>query len=294
MSGTQNPITDQEGLGPAGNGKDLGFLCHPTLVTDPENRAVIGATGMHIWAREEQKEAEAGKQGHSGRKPLEEKESYRWAERAVAARERLSGVPVVSETLFSNRKNDLSGLINRRVVVLDEQQSSINENMPFRCLSHIASIFENTVADKSAVYRQTLVKLPRPVFIVLYTGTAPYPDRTTLKLSDAFEKVEGNDSVNLELTVEVININKGRNEEIVNRCGPLRGYVEFVDTVRANQARLKAGNPGTGREAVLEKAIALAVSYCKEHNILKDFFTGSKTTRNCGFPVGKAYKRCMK
>jgi hypothetical protein len=88
MSGTQNPITDQEGLGPAGNGKDLGFLCHPTLVTDPENRAVIGATGLHIWAREERTEGKAEKKKrHSGRKPLEEKESYRWAERAVAARE---------------------------------------------------------------------------------------------------------------------------------------------------------------------------------------------------------------
>jgi hypothetical protein len=55
-------------------------------VTDPENRAVIGATDLHIWAREEQKEAEAGKQGHFERKPLEEKKSYRRAERAVAAR----------------------------------------------------------------------------------------------------------------------------------------------------------------------------------------------------------------
>jgi hypothetical protein len=80
-------------LEPAGNGKDLWFFCHPTAVTDPENRAVIGATGLHIWAREERKEGVAGKKGHSERKPLEEKESYRRAERALAARERLSGVP---------------------------------------------------------------------------------------------------------------------------------------------------------------------------------------------------------
>jgi hypothetical protein len=105
------------------------------------------------------------------------------------------------------------------------------------------------------------------VFIVLYIGMAPYPDRTTLKLSDAFEKVEGNDSVNLELTVEVININRGRNEGIVNRCEPLWGYVEFVEAARANQARLKAENPGMGREAAVEKAVALAVSYCKRNNI---------------------------
>jgi hypothetical protein len=68
------------------------------------------------------------------------------------------------------------------------------------------------------------------VFIVLYAGAPPYPDRTTLKLSDAFEKDEGNDSVNLELTVEVINIGKGRNRGIVNRCEPLKGFVEFVSS----------------------------------------------------------------
>jgi hypothetical protein len=128
------------------------------------------------------------------------------------------------------------------------------------------------------VYRQALIKLPRPVFIVLYTGTASYPDRTTLKLSDAFEKVAGNNSVNLELTVEVINIGKGRNEgdddddDIVSRCEPLRGYVEFVDTVRMNRARLKEENPGMERGAVVERAIALAVSYCKRRGILRDFF----------------------
>jgi hypothetical protein len=111
-------------------------------------------------------------------------------------------INTLTETLFSNRKNDVSAIIGSIIIFLIELQSSINENMPFRCLSHIASLFENAVTDKSAVYRQALVKLPRPVFIVLYTGTASYPDRTTLKLSYAFEKVAGNDSVNLELTVE--------------------------------------------------------------------------------------------
>jgi hypothetical protein len=181
-------------------------------------------------------------------------------------------INTLSETLFSNRKNDVSALLDRDLIVLKELQSSINENMPFRFLSQIASLFENTVADKTAVYRQSLVKLPRPVFIVLYTGTAVYPDRKTLRLSDAFERAAGNDSVNLELTVEVININKGCNEGIVNKCEALRGYVEFVDIVRLNQRRIREESPAARRDMVLEKAISDAVSYCKKHNILKDFF----------------------
>jgi hypothetical protein len=181
-------------------------------------------------------------------------------------------INTLSETLFSNRKNDVSGIIDHRLIVLTEQQSSINENMPFRCLSHIASLFENTVTDKTAVYRRGLVKLPRPVFIVLYAGAASYPDRITLKLSDAFKKVEDNDSVNLELMVEVINIGKGRNQGIVSQCESLKGYVEFVNMVRVTQVQLKEENPGMGREAVLERAIALSVTYCKRHDILRDFF----------------------
>jgi hypothetical protein len=127
-------------------------------------------------------------------------------------------INTLSETLFSNRKNDVSAILNRELIVLKELQSSINENMPFRFLSHIASLFENTVSDKTAVYRQSLVKLPRPVFIVLYTGAASYPDRKTLRLSDAFESAAGNDSVNLELTVEVILSVSNHTFRLLFRC----------------------------------------------------------------------------
>jgi hypothetical protein len=88
-----------------GNGKDLGFFCHPTVVIEPENQAVMGIIDLHLWGREEKAEGAEGKKGHLEAKPLEEKESYRWAERAVAARERLSGVPKV--TVVQDREGDI-------------------------------------------------------------------------------------------------------------------------------------------------------------------------------------------
>jgi hypothetical protein len=103
------------------------------------------------------------------------------------------------------------------------------------------------------VYRQTLVKLPRPEFIVLYNGSAGYPDKTTLRLSDAFELVEGNAAVNLELKVEVYNIGKGHNEAIVRKSRPLSGYVDFVHTAEESRMRIKLENPGMMRDIVLEK-----------------------------------------
>jgi flagellar biosynthesis/type III secretory pathway protein FliH len=93
-----------------------------------------------------------------------------------------------------------------------------------------------------------------------------------MRLSDAFEKVEGYEDVNLELIVEFRNINKGHNEELVKKCKPLDGYVKFVDIVRGKEAELRKAAPDTDRGIILEQAIAYGVTYCKEHNILREFF----------------------
>ncbi|GHU25297.1 hypothetical protein FACS1894164_14190 [Spirochaetia bacterium] len=76
-------------------------------------------------------------------------------------------INTLSETFFTHKKNDVSFIINRKLVVLAEQQSTINENMPYRFLLPVAHLFENSITDKALVYRQKLVKLPRPEFIVL-------------------------------------------------------------------------------------------------------------------------------
>jgi hypothetical protein len=180
-------------------------------------------------------------------------------------------INTLADTLFTSKKNDVSGIFDKKLVVVAEQQASINENMPFRFLSPIVRLFENGIADRNAVYRQSLVKLPRPEFIVLYNGSASYPDRTILKLSDAFEQVEGNTSINLELAATVYSIGKGRNADIVQRCEPLNGYVEFVRIAEERQAQIKYENPDMRREIVLEQAIAYTITYCKEHGILAEF-----------------------
>jgi hypothetical protein len=151
-----------------------------------------------------------------------------------------------------------------------EHQSSINENMPFRFLQPIARIFENNIPDKKAVYRKALIKLPRPEFIVLYNGTAPFPDRKTLRLSDAYEQVEGFEKINLELEVTVYNINEGRNAETVNRCEELRGYAYFVHRVRCHESeeRKKGALPETDIKLI---AVKKAIQDCKDKSLLAGF-----------------------
>jgi hypothetical protein len=181
-------------------------------------------------------------------------------------------INTLSETLFTNQKNDVSAFIESNLVIIYEHQATPNANMPFRFLSIIARLLENSIDDKTAIYREKLIKFPRPVFIVLYNGKANCPDRRTMRLSDAFEKVDGFEDVKLELIVEFWNINKGHNEDLVKKCEPLAGYVEFVHIVRKKETELRKEKPETDRKAILEEAIAYGITYCKEHNILRKFF----------------------
>ena len=63
------------------------------------------------------------------------------------------------------------------------------------------------------------------------------------------------------MIVKVININKGRNEEVAARCKKLAEYSAFVAKVRSLEKELGS----------LEEAIKAAVKYCQKHDILKEF-----------------------
>jgi predicted transposase/invertase (TIGR01784 family) len=175
-------------------------------------------------------------------------------------------INTLSDILYKDRINDLSFIIDNRLVVLIEHQSTINNNIPLRLLIYIAKIYEKIVNPKK-LYQTKLEKIPFPEFIVLYNGSDKYPDHAELKLSDTFRGIENlklPDTVKipLELTVQVYNINQGYNSEILKKCKTLDNYSIFVDKVREYK---KEGNS-------LDESVKLAIEYCKENNILKKFF----------------------
>jgi len=150
-------------------------------------------------------------------------------------------------------------------VVLIEHQSTINPNMALRLLMYIARVYEKILNDRD-IYSRKLFKIPRPEFFVLYNGTAPYPDESLLRLSDAFEELKSlglmeKDTPALELIVRVININEGRNEAIVQRCRKLAEYSILVAKMREFEKVF-----GSREEAMKE-----LVKYCQTHDILKEF-----------------------
>jgi hypothetical protein len=173
-------------------------------------------------------------------------------------------LPVVIATLrdviYMNLVNDLAFIVGGVMVFIIEHQSSLNHNMPLRILQYYAELCKKLV-DRRSLYKETLVKIPKPEFIVFYNGTEDTPDQWEEHLEDAFIETEGDAKISLDLVVTVYNINKGRNKELLNRSENLSGYAEFVARVRENQ---KAGMP-------LEEAVTGAVRYCVERGILAPF-----------------------
>ena len=49
---------------------------------------------------------------------------------------------VLEQTIYMGRYNDISMLLNGKLIILVEQQSSINENMPLRFLEYICRLYE--------------------------------------------------------------------------------------------------------------------------------------------------------
>jgi len=178
----------------------------------------------------------------------------------------------LNETLWTPRRNDLSFLINRSLVVVAEHQSTINENMPYRMLQYVCRLFENGLENKKAVYRRALVKHARPRFIVLMNSTAAFPDHKKMRLSDSFERVAGFDGVTLELEIDVYNVNAGRNSSILEACAELKGYAYFVHRVRAHEKELVARGEKPSDEETIKAAIRLAIQDCKNADLLREFW----------------------
>jgi hypothetical protein len=145
------------------------------------------------------------------------------------------------------------------MIFIIEHQSRLNRNMPLRILLYFSEIYKKIV-DRRSLYKKTLVKIPKPEFIVFYNGTEDTPDQCEERLSDAFIDPEGDGKNTLDLVVTMYNINRGRNQELLSRSENLAGYAEFVARMRENEKTLQ-------REA----AATEAVRSCVKDGILADF-----------------------
>lgn len=155
---------------------------------------------------------------------------------------------------FDNQKNDISCTIGNNFLVLIEHQTSVNNNMPFRCLSYVAELLNNLIEDKDKLYHKALIRFPRPKFFVLYDGDAKESLEREMRLSEAF----GGDDTSIELVVTALNINYGLNQPLLEKCQYLRDYSTLVGKVKEG---IRAG-------LTRKEAISRAVKFCLDNGIM--------------------------
>ena len=168
----------------------------------------------------------------------------------------------LQNTIYMGQYNDVSMLINGKLVVLVEQQSTINENMPLRFLEYISEIYKTIIPQRKRYYYKTQ-PIPYPEFYVIYNGKEDYEAVSYLKLSDAFKLsnngTEKDKKLTLELCVKVFNINKVQDTKLLLKCVPLTAYARLFKLIDESKDEFPVA---------VEKAINQLVS----EGLMADYF----------------------
>ena len=162
----------------------------------------------------------------------------------------------LDQVLYMTFYNDVSYLVGNKIIVLAEHQSTINPNMPLRCLEYVSRLYE-TLFESKEKYSRKLLNVPTPEFYVFYNGEEPFPCDKTLKLSDAF--IEKTTETSLDLIVKVININRQNRHPILEKCKTMQEYSIFVETVRK------------WKEIDTQNGFQKAVEECISNDILREY-----------------------
>ena len=164
----------------------------------------------------------------------------------------------LKNAIYIDRNNDLSFVIKDRYLVMSECQSTINMNIPMRCLGYVNRTLEN-LAGREGLYGRNLVKFPAPEFYLFFVGKELWA-RKTLRLSESFLAKPKENS--LELVVNLINLNYTEDSEILQRSPSLLGYSKLLYHIQE-----ELGTNGGD----LKQAIDTAVKVCMDEGLIADF-----------------------
>ncbi len=168
-------------------------------------------------------------------------------------------ITTIEDALYIKMKNDVSFLIDS-YLSLWEQQSTFNPNMPVRGLMYYGNLYNSYIHDRGInIYGTKLVKLPTPKYVVFYNGTTNRKPIEKLKLSDAFMQEDVNSE--FEWTATMINLNVGKNEELLSKCKVLSDYMTLINKIRVYKE--KKNN--------IKEVVNQAVNECIHEGVLTEF-----------------------
>ncbi len=174
-------------------------------------------------------------------------------------------IETIDDVLFMGKKNDVAFLISD-TINLYEHQSTLNPNMPIRQLMYLAKLYEKYI-DKNGYnkYNSKRIHLPIPKLLVFYNGKTELEDSTILRLSDSFDKTRTDVTPDVEVTVQMLNINLGKNKALMESCESLKEYSWFVDKTREYAKIFGKDN-----------SVNMAINEMQDTALLKPFLTAHR------------------
>lgn len=169
-------------------------------------------------------------------------------------------IRTIEDVVYMGMRNDLSFLIGDEMN-LYEHQSTFSPNLPLRGLFYFSSVYKAYIEPvKHRLYSDSKLKIPFPQYIIFYNGVKEKPERQELKLSTLFVGNGKGKTPALECTALVLNVNYGKNKELMERCRTLKEYAQFVSVIRRSLAE------GINHQEAVEQA----VEECIRKDILAD------------------------
>ena len=176
-------------------------------------------------------------------------------------------IVTMEDILYMGMKNDMSFLITDTANMY-EQQSTYNPNMPVRKLMYAARLYDRYIhVNRLNIYSTKQIRLPVPKLVTFYNGMEERED-DILELKDAFLTEDGKPAEtesDIQVRVRMININYGKNKELMGACRPLSEYAWFIAEIRRN-------NQGMD----IETAVDSALEAMPEEFGLKKFLVANK------------------
>ena len=172
-------------------------------------------------------------------------------------------IVTLDSCLYLSIRNDLAFILDFRMY-LYEHQSTPSPNMPLRNLFYVSQEYYAMV-DNESLFGERPVRIPAPRFVVFYNGQSAQPEKQILKLSDLYMPKETEPV--LELQVLVLNINKGYNTWLREKCKTLHEYMLYVEKVRYYRNVLKYP---------LKQAVEIAIDECIKEGILAEFLSRNR------------------
>ena len=173
----------------------------------------------------------------------------------------------IDDVLYMSMKNDLALLVTD-IANMYEQQSTYNPNMPVRKLMYAARLYDKYIhINKLNIYSTKQIRLPVPKLVTFYNGKEDKED-SILELKDAFKTEDGQPidaESDIQIRVRMININYGKNKELMCACKPLEEYAWFIEEIRKNNGSME-----------IEAAVDNALDAMPEDFALKQLLIANK------------------